>query len=141
VIQLVDSVETQVYRDLRVNLPGVNLVQVIHVLGEDCVAEPVARAPYVDALLFDSGNPNLTVKELGGTGRVHDWRVSRRIRDAVAIPVFLAGGLNERNVAEAIGTVGPFGVDVCSGVRTEGRLDENKLRAFMAAVIGASPSP
>ena len=92
----------------------------------------VARSPstrrewwlrFVDALLLDSGNQKLAVKELGGTGRVHDWRISRRIRDAVDVPLFLAGGLNAGNVAAAVAAVQPHGVDVCSGVRTDGKLD------------------
>ncbi len=88
----------------------------------------------MDALLLDSGNLTSAVRELGGTGRVHDWKLSRRIRDAVSIPVFLAGGLNAANVIEAIHVVEPFGVDVCSGVRTENNLDPDKLSAFCAAV-------
>jgi phosphoribosylanthranilate isomerase len=88
----------------------------------------------VDALLLDSGNPSLATKELGGTGRAHDWAVSRRIRDAVGVPVYLAGGLNPQNVRKAIAQVQPFGVDVCSGLRTDGRLDAVKLEEFMRAV-------
>jgi phosphoribosylanthranilate isomerase len=91
----------------------------------------------VDALLFDSGNPSLAVKELGGTGRVHDWSISRRIREQVNVPVFLAGGLNAGNAAEAARQVRPFGLDICSGVRTDGRLDESKLRAFVEALASA----
>jgi phosphoribosylanthranilate isomerase len=97
------------------------------------VREAVAVAPFVDALLLDSGNPTAVVKELGGTGRVHDWSVSRGVCDAVRLPVFLAGGLRADNVAEALERVRPFGVDICSGVRTEGQLDHDKLRAFMRA--------
>ena len=92
-------------------------------------ARDVSR--YVDALLLDSGNQKLAIKELGGTGRVHDWRISRRIRDAVDVPLFLAGGLNAANVAAAVAAVQPHGVDVCSGLRTDGRLDAAKVRAFM----------
>jgi phosphoribosylanthranilate isomerase len=87
-----------------------------------------------DALLLDSGNQALAVKELGGTGRRHDWRISRQIREAVGVPLFLAGGLGPGNVAEAIDEVGPFGLDICSGVRTDGRLDPRKLEAFFAAI-------
>src|SRR5256885_688710 len=83
-----------------------------------------AAAKHVDALLLDSGNPSLTVKELGGTGRVHDWTISARIRESAGVPLFLAGGLRAENVADAIAVVKPFGLDVCSGVRAEGRLDE-----------------
>ncbi len=85
--------------------------------------QSVGVAAAVDAILLDSGNPSLSTKVLGGTGRAHDWAVSRRIRDSVSVPVFLAGGLNPENVGKAITQVAPFGVDVCSGLRTNGRLD------------------
>ena len=106
----------------------------IHVNGEGSVDEALEIAAEVDALLLDSGNPNLAVKELGGTGRVHDWELSRRIRHEAVAPVFLAGGLTADNVAEAVSTVEPFGVDLCSGVRTHDRLDPGKLRAFFEAL-------
>ncbi|MDQ6635146.1 MAG: phosphoribosylanthranilate isomerase [Gemmatimonadota bacterium] len=133
VVQFVDELAEWVYAALRVSHPSVVLMQVIHVRDEDAVREAVAVAPFVDALLLDSGNPKAAVKELGGTGRVHDWSVSRAICDAVQRPVFLAGGLRADNVAEAVERVRPFGVDICSGVRTEGRLDRDKLRAFLRA--------
>jgi phosphoribosylanthranilate isomerase len=133
VAQLVDELTEREYVALRGSHPSVGLMQVIHVRGSDAVREALAVAPFVDALLLDSGNPGAAVKELGGTGRVHDWSISRDIRDAVRLPVFLAGGLHANNVAEALERVRPFGVDVCSGVRTEGRLDRDKLRAFMRA--------
>ena len=137
-LQLVDHVPHDHLRQLRELCPGVKLVQVIHVLGDASVDEAIAVAPFVDALLLDSGNPNLAVKELGGTGRRHDWATSRRIRDAVwPTPLFLAGGLRADNVAEAIATVLPFGLDLCSSVRTDGRLDAGKLRSFFAAVHAA----
>ena len=135
-LQLVDELTDGTYADLRAALPGVGLVQVIHVTGEEALDRALAVAPHVDALLLDSGNPNLRVKELGGTGRRHDWQISRRIVEAVVVPVFLAGGLRPDNVAEAISTVRPYGVDVCSGVRSAGHLDEEKLAAFVAAVRG-----
>ena len=108
--------------------------QVIHVIDDESVAEALAAAPLVDALLLDSGNQRLAVKELGGTGRTHDWRLSRRIRERCGLPLFLAGGLTPANVAEAVAAVEPFGVDLCSGVRTQGRLDAVKLRAFFTAL-------
>ena len=131
-LQLVDSMATTELEKLRARLPGIRLVQVIHVGGEESIDEARMMAPFVDALLLDSGNQKLAVKELGGTGRVHDWRISRRIRDAVDVPLFLAGGLNAGNVAAAVAAVQPHGVDVCSGVRTDGKLDAAKLRAFVA---------
>ena len=133
-IQLVDAVEPGVHARLRDSLPGISIVQVIHVRDDDALKQSVAVAPAVDAILLDSGNPSLSTKELGGTGRVHDWAVSRRIRDSVDVPVFLAGGLNSENVGKAIAQVAPFGVDVCNGLRTNGKLDETKLFAFMRAV-------
>ena len=134
-IQLCDSVEADVYDELRRALPGVSLVQVIHVRGREALDEAASASVKVDALLLDSGNQSLAVKELGGTGRRHDWRISRAIVEAVDVPVFLAGGLNPENVAEAIETVRPFGLDVCSGVRTDGKLDEDKLERFFAGIV------
>ncbi|MEM1096565.1 MAG: phosphoribosylanthranilate isomerase [Bacteroidota bacterium] len=133
-IQLVDAVPVDAYAALRIALPEVRIVQVIHVVDATALHEAEAVAPHVDALLLDSGNPNLAVKSLGGTGHAHDWRISRSIVEAVDRPVWLAGGLRAHNVAEAIATVRPYGVDLCTGVRTEGRLDAEKLSAFMAAV-------
>jgi phosphoribosylanthranilate isomerase len=132
-IQACDDLAEGALQELRTALPGVSLVQVIHVDGDEAVARAVAVAAAVDAILLDSGNQGLAVKELGGTGRRHDWTISRRIRDAVPVPVYLAGGLRADNVAEAVATVAPFALDVCSGVRTGGRLDEDKLAAFMRA--------
>lgn len=142
-LQLVDRIDGDDYATLRRELPGVRIVQVVHVLGPASLDEAVALAPHVDMLLLDSGNPDLAVKELGGTGRVHDWNVARGIVEAVQVPVFLAGGLRPDNVGEAIERVAPFGLDVCSGVRTDGRLDEPKLRSFFAAAgrSGASAYP
>ncbi|MGA2356004.1 MAG: phosphoribosylanthranilate isomerase [Terriglobales bacterium] len=137
-IQLCDHLTHGAHRDLKAALPGISVVQVIHVTGPESVAEAERVAPHVDAILLDSGNPKLAVKELGGTGRTHDWTLSRKIRERIDIPLFLAGGLTPENVADAIQAVGPFGVDVCSGVRTDGELDVGKLERFFAAVRGAS---
>ncbi len=136
-LQLVDAVAPAVYTELRRELPGVRLVQVVHVTGSESLDEAREVAAHVDAILLDSGNPKAAVKELGGTGRRHDWGVSRRIREAVEVPVFLAGGLNAGNVAEAVREVGPFALDICSGVRSEGALDPDKLRAFFQAAGAA----
>lgn len=133
-LQLVDCVEPGCHRELRAALPAVKLVQVIHVTGPEAIDQAVEAASKVDALLLDSGNPSAPVRELGGTGRTHDWRVSARIRQAVDIPVFLAGGLRPENVREAFEQVQPFGLDLCSGVRTDGQLDGAKLGRFLAEV-------
>jgi phosphoribosylanthranilate isomerase len=133
-LQLCDRVPAHVYGELRARLPGVSLVQVVHVRGEESFEEAADVARHADALLLDSGNQSLAVKELGGTGRTHDWRVSRRIVESSPVPVFLAGGLRPENVAEAVAAVRPFGLDVCSGVRTGGRLDAEKLKRFFAHI-------
>ena len=132
-LQLVDAVAKSELTRLRRALPGIALVQVIHVMGLESIDEACAIAPHVDAILLDSGNQKLDIKELGGTGRVHDWSISRVIRERCGKPVFLAGGLKPDNVRTAIADVNPFGLDLCSGVRTDGKLDELKLRAFFAA--------
>jgi phosphoribosylanthranilate isomerase len=134
VIQLVDTVEPGIHQQLREKLPGIRIVQVIHVRNDDSINEALDAAPGVHALLLDSGNPDLKTKELGGTGRVHDWEISREIVRRSPIPVFLAGGLTPENVAEAVRIVQPFAVDVCSGLRTNGTLDKNKVERFAAAV-------
>ena len=133
-IQVVDQLTGKAYHELRAALPGVKLVQVIHVNGEESVMEACEVSELVDAILLDSGNPKLAVKELGGTGRRHDWNLSRRIVESCGKPVFLAGGLNAENVREAIETAQPFGLDLCSGVRTNEKLDPLKLESFFAAV-------
>ncbi len=132
-IQLCDRLARGTHAELRAALPGIRIVQVIHVTGPEAVDEAITAAQRVDALLLDSGSRTTPVVELGGTGRVHDWRLSRRIREAVEVPVFLAGGLGPDNARAAIEEVGPFALDVCSGVRVGGRLDGALLDAFVAA--------
>ena len=133
-VQLVDRVEDPELRRLRRLLPDTRIVQVIHVTGPESVDEARAAAPLVDTLLLDSGNPRLAVKELGGTGRVHDWEHSRKIRDTVSVPVLLAGGLHPGNARAALQQVEPAGLDVCSGLRLNGRLDAGLLQAFFGAL-------
>ena len=135
-IQICDRLTTGSYQQIREALPGISLVQVIHVTDPESVDEAIAVAPHVDAILLDSGNQSLAIKELGGTGRTHNWTLSRKIREAIEVPLFLAGGLNPGNVADAIREVQPFGIDVCSGLRTEGALDPQKLSDFIRAIRG-----
>jgi phosphoribosylanthranilate isomerase len=138
-IQICDHLTTGTHRELKQALPGISVVQVIHVTGPESLEEAAQVAPLVDAILLDSGNQKLAVKELGGTGRTHDWSLSRTIRESIGIPLFLAGGLTAENVAQAIEEVRPFGIDLCSGVRTEGKLAAEKLGRFFAAARGTSP--
>jgi phosphoribosylanthranilate isomerase len=140
-LQLVDHLPHSELIKLREKLPAIKLVQVIHVLDEESIEEALSVQKFVDALLLDSGNPKLEVKELGGTGRTHNWEISRNIVGRVNIPVFLAGGLNPENVKEAIEIVQPFGLDICSGVRTKNHLDEEKLKLFFESVNKFNSSP
>jgi phosphoribosylanthranilate isomerase len=133
-LQIVDNLTHGTYQDIRQALPGIKLVQVIHVQDEESLAEAVQIAAETDAILLDSGNQRLAVKLLGGTGRTHDWTISRRIVEQANKPVFLAGGLRPENVRDAIEQVRPFGLDICSGVLTDGKLDERKLSAFFEQV-------
>jgi len=133
-VQIVDAVGPAAYRALRQAVPAVKIVQVIHVTGPESLDEAKALAPLVDALLLDSGRPQALVKELGGTGRVHDWSLSQRIVAVVSRPVFLAGGIRPQNAAEAYRQVRPFGIDLCTGARRNGRLDAERLRDLFAAL-------
>ena len=133
-VQLMDEVPDAAYAALRRHAPAVRIVQVLHVQEEDVVAQAGRVENQVDAILLDSGRPGAAVKELGGTGRTHNWNLSARVVKGVSCPVFLAGGLRPANVEEAIRSVGPFGIDLCSGVRTAGRLNEGKLLDLVAAI-------
>lgn len=134
-IQLVDELKAGTYQEIRKQIPSVKIVQVIHVRSEAAIEEALALSEHVDALLLDSGNPALDIKVLGGTGIAHDWSLSRKIVEQSKIPVFLAGGLHAGNVQEALDKVAPFGLDLCSGVRTNKQLDPVKLEAFFKAAL------
>ena len=133
-IQIVDKLKQGTYETIRKALPAIKIVQVIHVIDERTIDEAVKISEFVDALLLDSGNPNLAIKELGGTGRVHNWTLSKKIVEQSKVPVFLAGGLTAENVRQAIDQVQPFGIDLCSGVRTDKKLDPYKLEKFFERV-------
>jgi len=134
-LQMVDAVSRDTYARLREAIPAIKLVQVVHVIDDRSVEEAIQVSELADAILLDSGNPNLKVKVLGGTGRIHNWKLSRTIRNKIRIPVFLAGGLTPENVKRALDEVEPFGLDLCNGVRTNGRLDEKKLELFMKSAL------
>lgn len=135
-IQLCDSLAEGDYTDFRKEIPGINIIQVIHVVDKSSVEEAISIAPLVDGLLLDSGNVKSSIKELGGTGRTHNWALSRAIVKSSQTPVWLAGGLNPENIIAAIEAVSPFGVDICSGVRSDGKLDELKLAQFVNNING-----
>lgn len=133
-VQIVDELAEGKYQHIREALPDLKIVQVIHVTGDESIEQALQVQEYIDYILLDSGNPKAAIKTLGGTGNTHNWNISRELVKAVSVPVFLAGGLNAGNVQEAIQTVQPFGVDICSGVRTEGKLHKQKLADFISAV-------
>lgn len=130
-----DSPENGAHEFLSKKLPYVKRVQVIHVTDESSIDEALHYAEKANALLLDSGNPNLKIKELGGTGRTHNWNISKKIVEQSPKPVFQAGGLHAENVKQALDIVQPFGLDICSGVRTNGKLDPHKLDSFMKAAL------
>jgi len=134
-IQIVDALTDRQYLKIRESIPHVKLVQVIHVLDEKAVQEAIEISEFVDAILLDSGNPNLSTKVLGGTGKTHNWDISKKIRKNISIPTYLAGGINKDNVRKAIEHVEPFGIDLCSSVRTNGQLDERKLEELFKALL------
>lgn len=134
-IQLVDSLPELDYALIRQAIPMVKIVQVIHVLNEKQIDEALEIEPLIDAILLDSGNPYTKTKILGGTGNPHNWKLSRKIRDAVKKPVFLAGGINAQNVKQAMEEVNPYGIDLCSSVRTNEKLDVTKLDIFFKKII------
>lgn len=134
-IQIVDIPKNGTHKFLKEKLPSVKRVQVIHIVGESSIEQAFFYTDKADALLLDSGNPNQKIKELGGTGRTHNWNISRKIVEQSPIPVFLAGGLHADNVKSAFEIVRPFGLNICSGVRTNGRLDSKKLDTFMNAIL------
>ncbi len=129
-VQIVDNLINGNYSDIKNEIPKIKIVQVLHVQNEKSIDDAVAIENEVDAILLDSGNQNLSVKELGGTGRTHNWDISKSIVQKVKVPVYLAGGLNSQNIVEAVKTVKPYGVDLCSFVRTNGKLDKQKLIEF-----------
>ncbi len=133
-VQVVSHIDPAESAKLALLEPHVRRVQVIHVEGPEALALIPRYAPHVHAFLLDSGRPNAAVAELGGTGRAHDWAVSAAFVRATDKPVFLAGGLSAANVAAAIQQVRPYGLDLCSGVRSNGQLDASKLAAFVRAV-------
>ncbi|MDD3559317.1 MAG: phosphoribosylanthranilate isomerase, partial [Melioribacteraceae bacterium] len=136
-LQIVDELKESELKILRSELKDTELIQVIHVNDSGAIERAKSVEMFVDKILLDSGNPNLSVKTLGGTGNTHNWEISKKLVEEVNVPVFLAGGLNSENVVEAIKKVNPFGVDLCSGVRTNGKLDRLKLNDFFNIVRNA----
>lgn len=133
-VQVVSHISPEESAKLASAEPFVRRVQVVHVEGPEVLKLIPLYSPYVHAFLLDSGRPSAAIAELGGTGRCHDWEISAAFVKASSRPVFLAGGLTAENVGDAIRQVRPYGLDLCSMVRSDGRLNPIKLNAFMSAV-------
>lgn len=140
-VQVVNHVDPEELGRLRAMMPWLRIVQVIHVESADALGLLGAYERHADTFLLDSGSPAAAVPLLGGTGRVHDWSVSAEFVRRSELPVFLAGGLTPENVGEAIRLVQPYGLDICSGIRSDGVLDERKLQRYVAAVDAAHARP
>tara|TARA_B100001939_G_scaffold290967_1_gene262613 strand:+ start:379 stop:1029 length:651 start_codon:yes stop_codon:yes gene_type:complete len=133
-IQIVDYIDVKNYQEIRKSLPDIKLIQVVHVEDESSYSLAMNFSSYVDFILLDSGKPSAKKRTLGGTGDTHNWNISKKIVRDCSIPVYLAGGINHSNVVEAIQKVKPYGIDLCTGLRTNNKLDKNKLNAFMEAI-------
>ncbi|MEL6346514.1 MAG: phosphoribosylanthranilate isomerase [Myxococcota bacterium] len=140
-VQIVDHIDPRQSARLARLIPDIRRVQVLHVEDMGVLDLIDDYAPHVHAFLLDSGTVSGPERTLGGTGQTHDWSISGVFVEKSPLPVFLAGGLRPDNVATAIEVVRPFGVDLCTGVRTNGVLDRDKLTAFMAAVSGRGGHP
>lgn len=136
-VQIVQHIEVSEYRRIIERAPAIRRVQVIHVEDKSALNLIPVYEPFVHAFLLDSGRPNADIAELGGTGRAYDWRISAEFVARTSKPAFLAGGLGPDNVQEAISSVHPFGLDLCSGVRTDNALDSLKLSDFTSKVWSA----
>ncbi len=131
-VQVVNHIAPGEWPKLVEQLPSATRrIQVVHVEGGEALHLVEQYAPFVHAFLLDSGRPSAEVPELGGTGRVHDWEVSAQFVERSPKPVFLAGGINAANVQDAISQVSPYGLDLCSSVRVDGKLSHDKLIEFM----------
>ena len=122
--EIIEAVDAKVIKALPVD------VGTGRVYGRDAVEAALSYEKVgVDAILLDS-----KTERVGGTGKTFNWEVARRVREEIGIPLILAGGLNSGNVGRAIEYVKPYAVDVISGVETNGRKDERKVREFVKAV-------
>lgn len=132
-VQIHDSIAIDGIKEIRDSIPDSYIIKAVHVQDrERSLEKALTFEEYVDALLLDSR----TIDRLGGTGKIHDWDISREIVLSVKKPVFLAGGLTPDNLLKAINKVKPFGVDVNSGVEINGEKDLNKMTKFIRLAKG-----
>ena len=131
-VQLQSEIAPSSVEGLRGPLPPLKIFKSASVISADSVAYPEAFEKLVDGFVLDS--INVATGQVGGTGKTHDWSVSRQIvMRYPEVPIILAGGLNSENVRSAIEYVHPFGVDVNSGTKAaDGFKDPRKMEAFIA---------
>jgi phosphoribosylanthranilate isomerase len=132
VLQLHSDWSAAALRRLGPRLAPRKIVGKVSVESDAAIDRAQAIEPFVDAIVLDTRDR--TTDRVGGTGMVHDWSISARIAARARVPIILAGGLTPENVAEAVRTVKPWGVDVNSGVETaDGSKDERRVRQFIEA--------
>jgi phosphoribosylanthranilate isomerase len=128
-LQLHDHVLPQVVTRLRTLRPHLRILKAVHVTNEIPSVQPWGEL--CDGLVFDT--VNLAEDRIGGTGKVHDWRLTRVAQGTIATPVILAGGLTPENVCQAVRAVRPWAVNVNSGVELNGMKSEQLVREFVNA--------
>lgn len=135
-LQIHDYIHPEEVAYCRKELPGVKIIKAVHVIDGDKIGTIEMAHSFekvADALLLDSR----TAERLGGTGKTHDWNISREIVDEMNVPVMLAGGLTDKNVYDAVMKVRPYAVDVNSGVEVDGNKDWEKVSGFIMNAIKA----
>jgi phosphoribosylanthranilate isomerase len=124
-LQLHGEEDVTFLKNLR-GLVSCGIIKTIHVKGKESVQEAKKCSRFVDAILLDTPS-----EKMGGSGKIHDWNISKKIVKEIEKPVILAGGLNPENVKKAVEMVNPYAVDVSSGVETHGRKDYKKVKKFI----------
>ncbi|MBR5662487.1 MAG: phosphoribosylanthranilate isomerase [Bacilli bacterium] len=130
VIQLHSDISEEEVEKIKKTLPNIKLIRLIHISSDGKICTDYKKMKYADYYLLDSFN--LKTNQVGGTGLTHDWNKSRELIKILDKPVFLAGGLNPDNVADAIKIAKPYGVDVNSGCKNSlGLKDKQKVMEFV----------
>lgn len=126
--------QDQVEAIRKVTPPQLKIYTLLSIAGDREEAVKKARelaSTSIDALFLDTK----VGSKVGGTGKIHDWTISRAVRDAIhPFPIVLAGGLNPANVSQAIQAVRPYGIDVATGVEEDGSKSKEKVNRLLRKV-------
>lgn len=115
---------------IKKSLPDKKLLRLIHIDTDGKILTDISKIKIADFYFTDS--INLKTNQVGGTGLTHNLDTDKMLVDTLNKPVFIAGGLNPSNVAEAVRYCKPYGVDVNSGCRAvDGSRDKEKVLAFV----------